>query len=160
MSGVISAEELTKALQPLKAAVKTLERKGYAYHGGEEWKPPLGKMPDYLLQENKPESLNIMGVPFRVVYCKEISEIAPDKRSIEYGNSSLEKQEIRIFDGGAIEFTWQTIMHEVLHMIGDMTKISILCTDSVQKHNELDCLTNVLTDTLFRNNLFSFQAGN
>ena len=25
------------------AAVKTLERLGYTYHGGEEWKPPLGK---------------------------------------------------------------------------------------------------------------------
>ena len=25
------------------AAVKTLERLGYTYHGGVEWKPPLGK---------------------------------------------------------------------------------------------------------------------
>ena len=29
------------------AAVKTLERKGYTYNGGELWKPPLGKPPDF-----------------------------------------------------------------------------------------------------------------
>ncbi len=41
---------------PLKAeneaaqsAVKTLEQLGYTYHGGELWKPPLGKAPDFNL---------------------------------------------------------------------------------------------------------------
>jgi len=28
------------------AAMATLERLGYTYHGGEEWKPPLGKLKD------------------------------------------------------------------------------------------------------------------
>jgi hypothetical protein len=28
------------------AAIKTLERIGYTYHGGEEWKPPLGEKPN------------------------------------------------------------------------------------------------------------------
>ena len=29
------------------AAIATLERMGYTYHGGELWKPPLGKAPDF-----------------------------------------------------------------------------------------------------------------
>jgi len=28
-----------------EAAIKTLERLGYTYHSGEEWKPPLGENP-------------------------------------------------------------------------------------------------------------------
>ena len=108
----------------------------------------------------RPEILNIMGVPFRVVYCKEISDVAPDKRSIEFGNSSLEKQEIRVYSGGADEFTWQTVLHEALHMIGDMTRLDMLAMDSMKKHNELDCLANVLADTLFRNGLIKSGAAN
>lgn len=30
------------------AAFNTLKRLGYTYHGGEEWKPPLGQPPDYI----------------------------------------------------------------------------------------------------------------
>ncbi len=30
------------------AAMRTLERLGYTYHGGEEWKPPLGEPKDTL----------------------------------------------------------------------------------------------------------------
>ena len=29
------------------AAVRTLTRLGYTYHGGEEWKPPLGPAPRF-----------------------------------------------------------------------------------------------------------------
>lgn len=29
-------------------AIKTLEFLGYTYHGGEQWKPPLGKKPAWL----------------------------------------------------------------------------------------------------------------
>ena len=104
-----------------------------------------------------PETLNIMGVPIKVVYCSEISDVAPDKRSICFGHCELEKQEIRVYSGGTFELTWQTIMHEALHLIGDMTKISILSMDSMQKHNELDCLANVLMDMLIRNNLLNIQ---
>lgn len=34
------------------AAVKTLEMSGYTYHGGKLWKPPLGKAPDYVNDDN------------------------------------------------------------------------------------------------------------
>lgn len=34
----------------LRAAAATLEKLGYTYHGGEVWKPPLGKPPHWALQ--------------------------------------------------------------------------------------------------------------
>ncbi|HFV0559256.1 TPA: hypothetical protein ACH7TX_000880 [Escherichia coli] len=34
-----------------RAAVETLESKGYTWHGGQFWKPPIGKAPAYITQE-------------------------------------------------------------------------------------------------------------
>jgi hypothetical protein len=101
----------------------------------------------------RPDTLNIMGIPFKAIYCKDIADVAPDKRSIIFGYSSLENATIRVFDGNGIEFTYQTLLHEVLHMIGDLTKLNMLETSNEQNHKELECLSNVLADFLFRNNL-------
>ena len=105
-----------------------------------------------------PETLIIMGIPFKMIYCDDIADVAPDKRSISFGHSSLETRTIRIFSGNGDEFTWQTIMHEVFHMIGDLTNIQMQKMNTEQNHNELDCFANVLTDTLFRNNLLRIDA--
>ncbi|ADE87943.1 conserved phage protein [Escherichia phage vB_EcoM_ECO1230-10] len=40
-----------KAAPEHKAAVATLELKGYTYHGGQMWKPPLGNPPAYITDE-------------------------------------------------------------------------------------------------------------
>ncbi|GEM_PF-4753041 len=34
-----------------RAAVETLESKGYTWHGGKFWKPPIGKAPAYITDE-------------------------------------------------------------------------------------------------------------
>ncbi len=39
------------------AAVETLESKGYTWHGGELWKPPLGKAPAYITGETQNSDL-------------------------------------------------------------------------------------------------------
>lgn len=43
----------------LRAAAATLEKLGYTYHGGEVWKPPLGKPPHWALQ---PYQLAVMAM--------------------------------------------------------------------------------------------------
>lgn len=41
-----------EAPQPVhKSAVATLESKGYTYHGGQLWKPPIGKAPAYITDD-------------------------------------------------------------------------------------------------------------
>ena len=51
MQAVIAAERekrgFIKDVQSAFAAVATLKSLGYTYHGGEQWKPPLGKKPDF-----------------------------------------------------------------------------------------------------------------
>jgi len=106
---------------------------------------------------SKPKSINIMGVPIKIIYCDNLIDVDPAKREAILGNADYVKQEIRVYGGGSIEATWQTLMHEILHIIGDMTKTKMLALDSLEKHNELDCLANVLADTFIRNKLFSFQ---
>ena len=103
----------------------------------------------------KPDSINVMGINFKITYCNDTADVVPEKiKDKAYGYSFLENHEIRIYDGASLEFTWQSILHEVFHMIGDMTRLSILNTHyNEQKHNEVDCFANVLTDVLFRNNL-------
>jgi len=107
----------------------------------------------------KPDKLNILGIPYSVTYCDNLLDVDPNKREALYGYCDHHTQTIRIYDKDCkIEFVWQTIFHEVLHLIGDNTKISILKNDSEQKHNELDCLANVLSDFLFRNDLIKVES--
>jgi hypothetical protein len=41
-------------VQETTAAIDTLKFLGYTYHGGEKWKPPLGKRPDWLNEPAQP----------------------------------------------------------------------------------------------------------
>jgi hypothetical protein len=41
------------------AAIKTLKHLDYTYCGGEQWKPPLGTAPDYIVADRKPEPISI-----------------------------------------------------------------------------------------------------
>ena len=62
---------------------------------------------DKKLSDNgKPESLNIMGIPIKVVYCENIADVDPVKRELVFGNADLKNNEIRVYDGSSIEFTW------------------------------------------------------
>lgn len=42
---------MTDAEQELRAAIRTLKEKGFTYHGGQYWKPPLGERPASLDEE-------------------------------------------------------------------------------------------------------------
>jgi hypothetical protein len=85
-----------EAEQPAKqaAAIKTLEFLGYTYHGGEQWKPPLGKKPEWLdepapaqqepvLQDIEQYRLQMAGISTAAIgYWKESDGIHPDYDTI------------------------------------------------------------------------------
>lgn len=49
------------AQQPAaQAAVRTLEQKGYTYHGGELWKPPIGKPPRFITEDAAAQAAGLM----------------------------------------------------------------------------------------------------
>ncbi len=43
----------TSSTEKDRAATRTLESLGYAYHGGEVWKPPVGQPPAYITWDGK-----------------------------------------------------------------------------------------------------------
>lgn len=51
------AKRLEEVSKTQDAAVNTLEAKGYEWRGGEQWAPPLGKIPDHLRPNTRPPSL-------------------------------------------------------------------------------------------------------
>ena len=120
-------------------------------------RPKVIPPPQKPMKVKMPESINIMGVPIKIVYLKNAIDVDPAQKEATLGAADFLKQEIRVWDGGSPEITWQTIFHEVLHIIGDIAKLKLLRVDSFDKHNELDCLANVLADTLIRNKLLNIH---
>ena len=100
---------------------------------------------------NKPESLNILGIPYAVIYCDKPSDVDKDSVTLLAGNIDYWKREIRIYDHGRpIEDIWECIFHEVIHGIGNSMHLEFLenCKD-----DDLDLLAMALNDFLFRNGL-------
>jgi len=106
------------------------------------------------MKNSRPDSLNILGIPYTITYHEHTSDVDPRGEETLWGYIDYNTQAMRIFDKGCkIEFIWKTILHEVLHGIGDGLKLEILNTDDDKNHNELDALARALTDFLFRNDL-------
>jgi hypothetical protein len=105
--------------------------------------------------DGKPDSLNILGIPYKVTYCDRSGDIdpEPDRGAPLIGNIDYWKQKIKIYDNGRpIEDIWQTIIHETLHGIAEKMHLKFLqgCED-----NDLDLLALALNDFLFRNGLIN-----
>ena len=104
---------------------------------------------------NKPEKINILGHEYQIIYCDNPADVDLNKRESKWGEVDYWTRKIRIYDNGrSIDGIWQTIIHEVLHVIGESLKLECLDkgydTDT-RKHEELDMIAMALTDILFRN---------
>ena len=102
---------------------------------------------------NKPKSLTILGIPYTITYCDKPSDVDINGRDSCWGSCDTWKREIRVYNADKIEDIWGTIIHEVLHAIVDMLKLSILDDEDRRKHDELDILATALNDTFIRNDL-------
>ena len=105
----------------------------------------------------KPKELNICGVTYRIEYCDNPSDVDIHKREACWGQVDYWTQSIRVYDKGLnAESIWNTILHEILHVIGYSLKLDILDFGKGEneiKHNELDVLARTLVDTFIRNGL-------
>jgi hypothetical protein len=105
--------------------------------------------------KEKPESLNILGVPYKVIYCEHHTDVDVFKRESLSGSIDHWTKTIRIHDNERpIEDKWETILHEVLHGIAAELHLEFLskCSD-----DELDLLALALNDFLFRNDLIKLE---
>ena len=104
----------------------------------------------------KPSELNICGIHYKIEYTDNPAEVDhPDKRQLLNGQIDYWTRKIRVLEKERpIEDIWFTIIHEVLHGIGESFKLTILDKGlGGNNHDELDLLSLALTDFLFRNNL-------
>lgn len=98
----------------------------------------------------KPVAVNIVGMRYTIQYVDTPSEVDLYKRMSCWGQIDYWTRTIRIYDNGRpIEDIWQTIMHEVLHGIGELLHIKML--NDNDNHDELDVLALALVDTFVRN---------
>ncbi len=93
-----------------------------------------------------PESVIINGV----VYGVELVEDSMDADE-EYGRINFSRKEIRIQDQGDNMTNYQTLMHEIMHGLSYHFNLGIDDTD--EKHEAMDVLASVLTDTLTRSDI-------
>lgn len=110
----------------------------------------------------KPDSVLIMGKKYTITYCEKPSDVDIFKRESYWGQVDYWTRSIRIYETDrSLEDIWATIMHEVLHAIGEALKLDILDMGKGKdehRHNELDVLALALVDFLVRNKLLCLQT--
>lgn len=79
------------------AAVKTLEKLGYTYHGGELWEPPIGEVPSYIKQPQ----VEVVYEEFTSTRISDIAKFYEDGNSL-YAVDSFSGEKIIINVYGAI----------------------------------------------------------
>lgn len=99
----------------------------------------------------KPQTLNILGVPYEIIYVDNPAEVDWKRRSSLWGQVDYWERKIRVYDKDRpLEDLWKTILHEVLHALADELKLRL---GKDENHDELDILSGALADTLIRNGL-------
>lgn len=100
---------------------------------------------------DKPNSVNVLGVEYKIEYVDRPSDVDIFKRASLFGQVDFWTRTIRIYDNGTrtTEDIWQTILHGILHCIADQLKLKALAKG--ENHDELEVLALAMTDVLFRN---------
>lgn len=103
----------------------------------------------------KPTTLNILGIEYSILYVDKPSEVDIHGRDAAWGQIDYWTRSIRIYDKNrGIEDIWQTLMHEILHAIGETLHLKI---NEEEMHNELDIIAVALTDVLMRNGILKIN---
>lgn len=101
----------------------------------------------------KPKEVNILGIPYKIIYVDKPSEVDIFKRESLTGQIDFWTRTIRIYDQArSEEDLWETLIHEILHGIVELLHLKSLKKD--EHHEELDLVALALTDILFRNGWF------
>ena len=109
----------------------------------------------------KLEGVKILGVPYSITYCDKPSDVDIHKRESLWGQCDYWTRNIRVYDGGrCAEDILETIIHEILHAIGEAFKLDILDKgrgEDADKHEELGVLALALMDVFLSNGLIKLE---
>lgn len=98
----------------------------------------------------KPSSVVILGTKYTIEYKDNPAEVDIRRRVSLWGQVDYWACSIRIYDNDRPESEiWETLIHEVLHVI--VTSLKIHTLESDEAHDDISLLSLGLSDTLFRN---------
>jgi len=103
----------------------------------------------------KPAKVKILGKEYTVTYCDNPGEVDPYRRRSLWGHVDYWTRSIRIYDNHFSESDIiQSLLHEVLHVIGNELNLEILDkggSEDEEKHDELDEISLGLMQVLVDN---------
>ena len=98
--------------------------------------------------KTKPESVNILGIEYRIAYVEKPSDVDIHGRASCWGQIDYWTRTIRIYDNEMpMSHVWQILWHEILHGIGEVLSIDWLKgAANDDKHDDLDRLAVAISD--------------
>lgn len=100
----------------------------------------------------KPESVNILGKEYKIIYCDKPSEVDIYKRTSLWGQIDYWTRTIRVYaNDNTMQDVLQILLHEILHGIVSELHISTIY-DAKDEEEVIDLLALALADVLERNN--------
>ena len=108
--------------------------------------------------KRRPQSVNICGVDYKIIYVDKPSDVDIFKRATLWGQHDAWTRTIRVFDNRRPdEDILQTLIHEIFHAIESMLHLKLTSPDD-EDHNDLDILALALVDTFMRNGWIQFDS--
>jgi hypothetical protein len=103
-----------------------------------------------------PGEINILGVVYKILYIEKPSDVDVFKRDALWGQCDYWTRTIRVYIGHDRSHAdiLQTLLHEIIHAIGEKLHIESLKTE---ENNLVDLIAMALTDTLIRNDLIKWE---
>lgn len=104
-----------------------------------------------------PNSVILFGMPYMVEYKDTPSDVDINKRNSLWGQIDYWAHSIRIFrdKDTPVERVFQCLLHEILHVIGEDSHMSMLQDDA--NHLALDNLATHLMDIFVRNSWVTLE---
>ena len=97
-----------------------------------------------------PKKLIILSVEWDIIYHNNSYEVDLNKQQKYWGQTDFETNEIRVFKGGKKkEAIWNTLFHEILHIIFDQLDIDSIL--GAREENVTVALSSALNDFFWRN---------
>ncbi len=101
--------------------------------------------------EFKPESVNILGKTYKIIYCDNLFDVDKNGRSSLWGQVDFWDKEIRLYDKLGNDDIVHNLLHEILHAIVSELNIRSISNSNTEE-DDIDMITLALADIFIRNN--------
>jgi hypothetical protein len=105
----------------------------------------------------KPDSVNLLGKNYSIRYVEESYKVGPDSYELLWGYIDHMKREISIYDNNNLEDIFETLLHELIHGVGNLLGVEILNGSTEESELLVNILAVSLADMLVRNDWVNLE---